>query len=103
MKVLLACAGLMLAATQATAQDAALPPDVAAGKALYEVDLPGGYGCIPCHGADAKGGRDGPGILGQSSENMQTQLATNDSMSFIELSEAELEQISAYLVYLVGK
>jgi len=100
MKIQILCAGLLIVATQAMAQDAALPPDVAAGKALYEVDVVGGYGCIPCHGDRAQGGRDGPKIIGQDTENMMIQLQTNDSMSFIDLTDEQFEQVAAYLKWL---
>lgn len=100
MKSLILLAGLLLGVTQAAAQDAALPPDVAAGRALYEVNVVGGYGCIPCHGDHAQGGRDGPKIIGQDTENMMIQLQTNDSMSFIDLSDVEFAEISAYLKWL---
>ena len=100
MRSLILFAGLLIAPTQATAQDIALPPDVAAGKALYEVDVVGGYGCIPCHGDRAQGGRDGPKIIGQDTVNMMIQIQTNDSMSFIDLTDEQFEQVSAYLKWL---
>ncbi|GEM_PF-6617193 len=102
MKMLPVFAGLLLAATQASAQDAMLPPDVAAGKALYEVNVPGGYGCLPCHGDKAQGGRDGPKIIGQDVVNIREQLPINDSMSFIELEDEQFEQVAAYLQWLAA-
>ncbi|MDP2064115.1 MAG: hypothetical protein Q8Q63_03975 [Phaeovulum sp.] len=102
MKILPVVAALLFAATQGSAQGDVLPPDIAAGKALYEVNERGGYGCIPCHGDKAQGGRDGPKIIGQDPVNMKIQLETNDSMSFIDLTDAQFAQISAYLKYLAG-
>jgi mono/diheme cytochrome c family protein len=93
-------AGLMFA-LPAQAQDAELPADVAAGKALYDVMTRGGYGCRPCHGPDGLGSGDGPKIIGQDMTNIKYQIETNDSMSFIDLSDEEYAQIAAYLRYLV--
>ena len=93
-------AGLTGGAAQAQSGD--MPPEVAAGKALYEVNTVGGFGCIPCHGAEGKGGRDGPNITGQSVENIRIQLEANESMTFILLDDAEFAQVSAYLKWVVG-
>ncbi len=42
----------------------------------------------------------GPAIAGQTVENIQLQMETNENMGFIELTEDELKQVEAYLAVL---
>ena len=62
----------------------------------------GGAGCQACHGADAKGGNLGPNIRGKSAEDIQRAL-TSDQMSFINLTNEEIEALAAYLKYLASQ
>ncbi|MDP2719415.1 MAG: cytochrome c [Dehalococcoidia bacterium] len=69
------------------------------GKVIYE-ETAGGVGCKMCHGADGKGGNQGPPIRGKSVEDVNRALATSETMEFINLTDEEVESVAAYLKYL---
>ncbi len=75
-----------------------LPPDVAAGKLIFE-ETAGGVGCASCHGMDAQGD-DGPAIVGAPVDLIIAQFDNNENMTFIELTDEEVQQVAAYLAYL---
>ncbi len=80
---------------------AATPPAadlVALGEELFQRTA-GGIGCQACHGSDALGDF-GPNILGKSAETIKVQLDTNENMTFIILTDEEIEAIAAYLAVL---
>jgi len=91
-------AGLTLATVAAQAQDAALDPEAAAGKVIFE-ETAGDVGCKTCHGMDALGDV-GPNIRGKDSVAILKQLKTNDNMKFIKLTKKEVDQVATYLRYL---
>lgn len=59
----------------------------------------GGLGCQYCHGTDAKG-NIGPNIRGKPEEAIQNALGLVQQMSFIHLSDQEIEAVATYLKYL---
>lgn len=67
----------------------------AKGAEVYQKTA-GGLGCQYCHGADAKGTNLGPDVRGKSAEDVKRAL-TSDQMSFIRLTEEELEAVVAYI------
>ena len=71
------------------------------GEGLYQRTA-GGICCQACHGTDAKGGNLGPNIRGKSAEDIQRAL-TSDQMSFINLTNEEIEAVAAYLKYLASQ
>lgn len=75
-----------------------LDPLAAAGKRIFE-ETAGGVGCAACHGMDAHGGI-GPDIVGVDSVVIFEQLASNEQMAFIELTEDEVAQVAAYMRHL---
>lgn len=78
--------------------DTELAPDVAAGKVIFE-ETAGGVGCASCHGMDASGDI-GPDIRGRTALDILDQLAANEQMQFIQLTDDEVEKVAAYLNYL---
>lgn len=80
------------------AEETQLDPVAAAGKKIFE-ETAGGVGCAACHGESAHGGV-GPDIVGTDSVAILNQLANNEAMSFIELTEDEVNQVAAYMRYL---
>lgn len=91
--------GLLATAMSASAQDApTLDPEAEAGKVIFE-ESAGGVGCAMCHGLDATGDV-GPYIIGMDSVAILEQLKNNGNMQFIDLSNEEVDQVSAYLRYL---
>lgn len=93
--LLIAC---LFAMPQAGFAQPALDADAAAGKIIFE-ETAGGVGCQQCHAMDATGDV-GPDIRGRSAADILNQLQINENMTFIELSQQEAEQVSAYLAYL---
>lgn len=92
---------LCLFAVPAIAQDSAAPslgPEAAAGKVIYE-ETAGGVGCAMCHGDDASGDI-APDIRGADPVLIFEQMQANQQMTFIDLSEEEVQQVSLYLRYL---
>lgn len=85
-------------AVPALAQDAPLDPQAAAGKEIFEKSA-GGVGCAMCHGMDANGDI-GPGIRGADPALIMEQLSSNEQMTFISLSDEEVQQVADYLRYL---
>lgn len=93
-----AMAVLAAFAVPALAQDAALDPQAEAGKLIFEKTA-GGVGCAMCHGETAEGDI-GPAIQGADPAAIRSQLDSNEQMTFISLSDEEIEQVSVYLRYL---
>lgn len=80
------------------AEESQFDPRALAGKRIFE-ETAGGVGCASCHGDDA-GGDLAPEIRGVDSGLIFEQLAENPEMSFIELSEDEVNQVAAYMRFL---
>ena len=59
----------------------------------------GGVGCQYCHAADARG-KVGPNIRGKSPEAIKQALGTVLQMSFISLTEEDIEAVAAFLKHL---
>ncbi len=72
--------------------------DQISGEELYQRTA-GGAGCAICHGADAYGSV-GPNIRGSSVQEIKKALGTVASMSFIKMTDEQIEAVSAYLKYL---
>lgn len=79
-------------------------PVLALGKKVYETA--GGDGCQDCHGPDAKGrqtksGTNAPFIRGASEQKLRDALAGGAPlMSFLKLSNGEIEAVIKYLEFL---
>ncbi len=58
-----------------------------------------GVGCAGCHGTDASG-KIGPNIRGASAQKISHALQTVGMMSFLELSDSDIEAIAAFLASL---
>ncbi len=71
---------------------------VALGEELYQRTA-GGIGCQACHGTDGLGDV-GPAVIGKDAATIKIQLETNEAMTFIVLSDAEIEAVAAYLAVL---
>jgi mono/diheme cytochrome c family protein len=93
-----AAALLLFLASPAPAQDGTLDPLAAAGKVIFEVTA-GGVGCAKCHGMDGRG-NVGPNIRGRSASAVQRALRNVGEMDIVNLSDAEIEQVVAYLQFL---
>ncbi len=72
----------------------------AMGKEIYQRTT--AEGCQSCHGTDAKGGNLGPDIRGKTAEEIKGALGA-DPMTFISLTEEEVEAVTAYLKHLHSK
>lgn len=81
-----------------TAESSMLDPIAEAGRKIFE-ETAGGVGCASCHGTTAEGDI-GPDIRGRNSTDILEQLRVNDQMKFINLTQEEVDQVSAYLSYL---
>lgn len=81
--------------TDAGQADAAL---IALGEMVY-FETAGDVGCDACHGQDALGDI-GPNIVGKSAETIRVNIETNENMTFIILSDEEIEAVAAYLATL---
>jgi len=74
---------------------------IEAGEALYKAN-----GCTACHGQEAEGGI-GPALAGHTREQVLKQVRTPvggvmPAFSIEAISEAQLEQIAAFIVSLEG-
>lgn len=79
------------------AEETQLDPIAAAGKVIFE-ESAGGVGCASCHGDTGAGDIGiGPNIVNADAVLVFEQLQTNPAMTFIELTEDEVNQVSAYL------
>ena len=93
--------------TGGAAPGPAMPPasvDVLAqGRLLFERGA-GGVGCAYCHGLDGRGeGTSGSGavpILGMGEPQFRSALIDVSAMTFMELTEAEISAVVAYVEYL---
>jgi mono/diheme cytochrome c family protein len=73
------------------------PPEVIArGEEIFQRTA-GGVGCASCHGREARGGAGVPNIVGRPASDIQRALRTVGQMSFIKLSDEEIEAVAAYL------
>ena len=88
-------AAALMFAGNSFAQDAA---QIAAGKKIFE-ETAGGVGCASCHGMDGKGDY-GPANAGASKDSVISALGGIEDMSFIQLTEEELDAVVAYLATL---
>lgn len=106
--VLLAACGGKPAAPSSPAPTTTPPPtaptspsavDTAAlrakGEEIFQKTA-GGVGCQSCHGADGKGTNSGPDILGKTADDIKRALG-GDAMSFIHLTEEEIQAVAAYV------
>lgn len=71
---------------------------LAVGEEIFQTKA-GGVGCAACHGKDGKGAT-APANRGSSAEEIRVQLATNEAMQFISLTDDEIEAVAEYLAYL---
>jgi mono/diheme cytochrome c family protein len=74
---------------------------VAQGKELFETRA-GGVGCAGCHGADASGAF-GPNIRGATAQQITTALNKVQAMTFMKLTNDEINALAAYLKTLPPK
>lgn len=86
---------LLFLATPVFAGTAELSPEAAAGKIIFE-ETAGDVGCSACHGADGQGD-SAPAITGMDADSIRDQLDYNEDMTFIELTDEEIDQVVAYL------
>jgi|GEM_PF-823071 mono/diheme cytochrome c family protein len=70
-------------------------PEATEGKKIYE-ELAGGVGCQACHGLDAAG-IIGPDIRGKDPVAIMAAMKAVPDMGIIELTEAQVDQVAAYL------
>lgn len=83
-------------ATAPKADSAALK---AKGEEIYQKTA-GGIGCKTCHGADGKGiPNTAADVRGASADDIKRALG-GDAMSFISLTEDDIQAVAAYLKYL---
>lgn len=105
-----ACAGSTGQPAPTAAAGASLPASppptgdlLAKGKLLYEKQA-GGVGCAYCHGLDGKGGGtsgvNAPPNRGKTEADVRQALLVVRDMSFIKLTDAEINAVVAYLKYL---
>ncbi|MBI2830355.1 MAG: cytochrome c [Chloroflexi bacterium] len=73
----------------------------AKGEEIFQKTA-GGVGCKACHGVDGKGGNLGPNIRGKTADELKRALG-GDAMSFIQLSNADIEAVVEYLKYLASQ
>jgi mono/diheme cytochrome c family protein len=86
--------------TSGAAADPSNDEELALGKVIWEA--PGGLGCVECHGADATGTIDGPGITGASRSAFRSALGGGvPDMSDLKLTPDEVTAVFAYLRWLV--
>ncbi|MCH8103621.1 MAG: c-type cytochrome [Chloroflexi bacterium] len=74
---------------------------IAQGKEIF-VKTAGGVGCALCHGLDAKGdpSQGAPDNRGASADTIFAALASRPQMSFITLTNDEIDAVAAYLAFL---
>lgn len=74
---------------------------IAQGKEIFEKTA-GGVGCALCHGFDAKGdpSQGAPDNRGASADTIFAALASRPQMSFITLTNDEIDAVAAYLAFL---
>ncbi len=71
---------------------------ISTGEVIFQ-ETAGGIGCQFCHGRDARGDI-GPNIRGKTAEAIEVQFEINAQMSFIDLTDKEIEAVGAYLQWL---
>jgi len=74
---------------------------VGQGEILYKRTA-GGMGCAACHGADASGSV-GPNVRGKSAHEIDDAIKRVSAMSFIRMSDDDIQAVAAYLKYLQSK
>lgn len=67
----------------------------ARGEEIFQKTA-GGVGCKACHGADGKGGNLGPDVRGKTADDINRALG-GDAMSFLRISEDDIQAVAAYL------
>ena len=74
---------------------------IAQGKEIFEKTA-GGVGCALCHGLDARGdpSQGAPDNRGASADTIFAALASRPQMSFITLTNDEVDAVAAYLAFL---
>ncbi len=97
---LIAVNTLLLACTSANVATPAPAPVIERGEEVFQ-RAAGGVGCASCHGIDARG-IDGlaPNILGRPAFAIERALARVSQMSFISLTDEDLDAVVAYLQFL---
>lgn len=76
---------------------------LAQGKVIYQ-ETAGGVGCALCHGREARGTGTAPDIRGVESIQIREAVKYGvPAMSFIELSQEEIESVGAYIQQLSAK
>jgi len=92
--------GASTTTTSGAAPDPSNDEELALGKVIWEA--PGGLGCVECHGADATGTINGPGIIGASRSAFRSALGGGvPDMSDLKLTPDEVTAVFAYLRWLV--
>ena len=87
--------------TSGAAPDPSNDEELAIGKAIWE-ETAGGLGCGQCHGPDATGTIDGPGITGASRSAFRSALGGGvPDMGDLKLTPDEVTSVFAYLRWLV--
>ncbi len=100
----LALSAQMSLVAPASAEEASLDADAAAGKVIFERTNNNG-GCIRCHGADARGSEvntslTGNNIQGRTAEEVRLAIMAFPMMWNVKISDEELELVEAYLMHL---
>lgn len=98
----LIAASLFLASQPGFAADPAPVPNLSAGKLLFE-ETAGDDGCASCHGMNARGEGLAPDIRGADLARVRLGLKNTGDMASIQLSEAAIADLTAYLATLKPK
>jgi len=74
---------------------------IARGKVIYE-ETAGGVGCALCHGLDAQGKPEvgAPPNIGATETDIAAALQDRAQMTFIKMTDEEIEAVAAYLKFL---
>ena len=86
---------LLLACTSANVATPAPAPVIERGEEVFQ-RAAGGVGCASCHGIDGLA----PNILGRPAFAIERALARVSQMSFISLTDEDLDAMVAYLQFL---
>ena len=97
---LIAVNTLLLACTSANVATPAPAPVIERGEEVFQ-RAAGEVGCASCHGIDARGtdGSSAPNILGRPAIAIERALARVAQMSFISLTDEDLDAVVAYLQF----
>ena len=97
---ILAVHSLLLACGSSSVATPAPASVIERGEEVFQRTA-GGVGYASCHGTDARGiHNSGPHILGRQAKVIQRALARISQMSFISLTDDDLDAVAAYLQFL---